>query len=96
MQFTAGGFETSFQRTTRTSTSYSLPARKLGAVALCASCGTPFLPTGRRPRKDLNAYCSEWGLKAALRDAAARYRQTQKYRATNVKWRGQRTGRENV
>jgi hypothetical protein len=67
-----------------------------GGVALCASCGTPFLPTGRRRRKDLNAYCSECGLKAALRDAAARYRQTQKYRATNVKWREQRSGRENV
>jgi hypothetical protein len=67
-----------------------------GGLALCASCGTPFLPTGRRRRKDLHAYCSECGLKAALRDAAARYRQTQKYRATNVKWREQRTGRENV
>ena len=44
-----------------------------GGLALCASCGTPFLPTGRRRRKDLNAYCSECGLKAALRDAAARY-----------------------
>ncbi len=67
-----------------------------GGLALCASCGTPFLPTGRRRRKDLNAYCSECGLKAALRDAAARYRQTPKYRATNVKWREQRSGRENV
>src|SRR6266851_2640607 len=67
-----------------------------GGLALCASCGTPFLPSGRRRRKDLNAYCSECGLKAALRDAAARYRQTQKYRATNVKWREQRSGRENA
>ena len=67
-----------------------------GGLALCASCGTPFLPSGRRRRKDLNAYCSECGLKAALRDAAARYRQTQKYRATNDKWREQRSGRENA
>jgi hypothetical protein len=67
-----------------------------GGLALCVSCGTPFLPTGRRRRKDLNAYCSECGLKAALRDAAARYRQTQKYRATNVRWREQRGGRESV
>jgi hypothetical protein len=67
-----------------------------GGLALCASCGTPFLPTGRRRRKDLNAYCSECGLKAALRDAAARYRQTQKYRATNVKWREQRSSLDNV
>jgi len=37
-----------------------------GGLALCASCGTPFLPTGRRRRNDLNAYCSERGLKAAL------------------------------
>ena len=62
-----------------------------GGLALCASCGTPFLPAGRRRRKDLNAYCSDCGLKAALRDAAARYRQTQKYRATNTKWRERRT-----
>jgi hypothetical protein len=33
---------------------------------------------------------------SALRDAAARYRQTQKYRATNIKWREERSGRENV
>src|SRR6266567_3425009 len=67
-----------------------------GGLALCASCGTPFLPTGRRRRKDLNAYCSECGLKAALRDAAARYRQTPKYRATNDKWREQRSSLDNV
>ncbi len=67
-----------------------------GGPALCALCGTPFLPTGRRRRKDLNAYCWECGLKAALRDATARYRQTQKSRATNVKWRVQRSGRDNV
>lgn len=64
-----------------------------GGLALCASCGTPFLPSGRRRRKDLNAYCSECGLKAALRDAAARYRQTAKYRTTNTRWRDRRSGR---
>ena len=67
-----------------------------GGLALCASCGAPFLPTGRRRCKDLNAYCSECGLKAAFRDAAARYRQTQKYRTTNVKWREQRGSLDNV
>jgi hypothetical protein len=61
-----------------------------GGLALCASCGTPFLPAGRRRRRDLNAYCSECGLKAAMRDASARYRQTQKYQATHGKWREQR------
>jgi hypothetical protein len=55
-----------------------------------ASCGTPFLPSGPRRRKDLNAYCTKCGLKAALGDAAARYRHTQKYRQTNEKWRSQR------
>jgi hypothetical protein len=55
-------------------------------LAVCASCGTPFLPGSRRPRRDRNTYCSDCGLKAAARDAAARYRQTQKYRATYQKW----------
>jgi hypothetical protein len=55
-------------------------------LAVCTSCGTPFLPAARRPRRDHNAYCSDCGLKAAQRDAAARYRQTAKYRATYDKW----------
>lgn len=55
-------------------------------LAVCTSCGTPFLPAARRPRRDHNAYCSDCGLKAAQRDAAARYRQTQKYRATYDTW----------
>ena len=73
-----------------------LACSQTGGLALCASCGTPFLPAGRRRRKDLNAYCSECGVKAALRDAAARYRQTQKYRATLGKRREQRRARENA
>jgi hypothetical protein len=63
-----------------------------GGLALCVSCGTPFLPVGRRRRRDLNAYCSECGLKAAMRDASARYRKTQKYQANYGKWREQRRG----
>ena len=55
-------------------------------LAVCTSCGTPFLPPARRPRRDHNAYCSDCGLKAAQRDAAARYRQTAKYRATYDDW----------
>jgi hypothetical protein len=51
-------------------------------LAVCTSCGTPFLPGSRRPRRDRNVYCSDCGLTAATRDAAARYRQTEKYRAT--------------
>jgi hypothetical protein len=49
-------------------------------LAVCVSCGTPFLPASRRPRWDRNAYCSDCGLRAATRDAAARYRRTEKYR----------------
>jgi hypothetical protein len=55
-------------------------------LAVCASCGTPFLPPARRPRRDHNTYCSDCGLKAAQRDAAARYRQTEKYKATYGSW----------
>ena len=62
-----------------------------GGLALCASCGTPFLPAGRRRRKDLNAYCSDCGLKAAMRDASAPYRRTQKYRVSSSRRRGERS-----
>jgi DNA-directed RNA polymerase subunit RPC12/RpoP len=55
-------------------------------LAVCSSCGTPFLPGPRRPRRDRNIYCSDCGIKTASRDAAARYRQTKKYRETNQKW----------
>jgi len=55
-------------------------------LAVCTSCGTPFLPGPRRPRRDRNIYCSDCRLKAASRDAAARYRQTKKYRETYLKW----------
>jgi hypothetical protein len=55
-------------------------------LAVCSSCGTPFLPGPRRPRRDRNTYCSDCGVKAAARDAAARYRQTEKYRATYETW----------
>src|SRR6266542_6970364 len=61
-------------------------------LAVCTSCGTPFLPAARRPRRDHNAYCSDCGLKAAQRDAAARYRQTAKYMATYGKWLEKRRG----
>jgi hypothetical protein len=63
-----------------------LACLQTGGLALCASCDTPFVPAGRRRRKDLNAYCSECGLKAAMRDASARYRKTKKYRATHEEW----------
>jgi len=55
-------------------------------LAVCTSCGTPFLPAARRPRRDHNAYCSDCGLKAAQRDAAARYRQSEKYQKTYRAW----------
>jgi hypothetical protein len=55
-------------------------------LAVCTSCGTPFLPGPRRPRRDRNIYCSDCGLKAATRDASARYRQTEKYQDTYRKW----------
>jgi hypothetical protein len=61
-------------------------------LAVCTSCGTPFLPAARRPRRDHNAYCSDCGLKAAQRDAAARYRQTAKYKATYGDWLKKRRG----
>jgi hypothetical protein len=61
-------------------------------LAVCTSCGTPFLPGPRRPRRDRNIYCSDCGIKAATRDAAARYRQTKKYKATYQRWvQGRRT-----
>jgi len=59
---------------------------RTGGLVVCTSCGTPYLPKGRRPRRDHNPYCSACGLKAAQRDAAARYRQTAKYRASYQKW----------
>jgi hypothetical protein len=61
-------------------------------LAVCAACGTPFLPGPRRPRRDRNTYCSDCGTKAAARDAAARYRQTDKYRATYDTWLKKRGG----
>ncbi len=61
-------------------------------LTVCTSCGTPFLPAFRRPRRDRNPYCSDCGMKAAARDAAARYRQTAKYRATYDKWVQERRG----
>jgi DNA-directed RNA polymerase subunit RPC12/RpoP len=61
-------------------------------LAVCTSCGTPFLPGPRRPRRDRNIYCSDCGIKAATRDAAARYRQTKKYRATYDSWLQKRRG----
>jgi len=59
---------------------------RTAGLPVCTSCGTPFLPGPRRPRRDRNIYCSDCGLKAASRDAAARYRQTKKDRATYSKW----------
>ena len=61
-------------------------------LAVCSSCGTPFLPGPRRPRRDRNIYCSDCGIRAATRDAAARYRQTKKYRATYQSWLQKRRG----
>jgi len=61
-------------------------------LVVCTACGTPFLPAFRRPRRDRNPYCSDCGMRAAARDAAARYRQTAKYRATYEKWQRQRRG----
>lgn len=54
-------------------------------LAVCTSCGTPYLPPKRRPRRDQNPYCSDCGLKAAMRDAAARYRKTEKYREARAR-----------
>ncbi len=65
---------------------------RTGGLVVCTSCGTPFLPAGRRPRRDHNPYCSACGLKAAQRDAAARYRQSARYRATYQKWVSKRRG----
>jgi DNA-directed RNA polymerase subunit RPC12/RpoP len=62
-------------------------------LAVCTSCGTPFLPGPRRPRRDRNIYCSDCGIKAASRDAAARYRQTKKYRETYQRWFEERRSR---
>ena len=56
-------------------------------LAVCSSCGTPYLPPKRRPRQDRNSYCPDCGLKAAVRDAAARYRQTDKYRDARARRR---------
>jgi hypothetical protein len=61
-------------------------------LAVCTSCGTPFLPANRRPRRDRNPYCSDCGMKAVARDAAARYRQSDKYRQTYRTWLEKRRG----
>jgi hypothetical protein len=63
-------------------------------LAVCSSCGTPYLPPKRRPRQDRNSYCPDCGLKAALRDAASRYRQTAKYREARARRRAHRPGAE--
>jgi len=47
-------------------------------LAVCTSCGAPYVP-GRKPRRDRNPYCPDCGRKAAVRDAAARYRRSAKY-----------------
>lgn len=54
-------------------------------LAICTSCGTPYLPARRRPRRDQNPYCPDCGVQAALRDAAARYRRTEKYREARAR-----------
>ena len=61
-------------------------------LAVCTSCGTPYLPATRRPRRDQNPYCSDCGIKAARRDAAARYRQTGKYRQARERRRAREQG----
>ncbi len=52
-------------------------------LAVCTSCGTPYLPS-RKPRRDRNSYCAECGRKAAVRDAAARYRRSDKYQQGRI------------
>jgi len=52
-------------------------------LAVCRSCGTPYIPS-RKPRSDRNAYCFDCGRKAAVRDAAARYRRSDKYQEARV------------
>src|SRR5207244_7489631 len=54
-------------------------------LAVCTSCGTPYLPPTRRPRWDQNTYCPDCGKKAAARDASARYRRTEKYQQARLK-----------
>jgi predicted RNA-binding Zn-ribbon protein involved in translation (DUF1610 family) len=54
-------------------------------MVICTSCGTPFLPATRRPRWDQNAYCLDCGKKAAARDAAARYRRSEKYQQARLR-----------
>ena len=61
-------------------------------LVVCTSCGTPFLPGPRRPRRDRNIYCSDCGIKAATRDASARYRQTERYRSTYGRYVQRRAG----
>ena len=58
---------------------------RTGGMVICTSCGTPFLPAARRPRWDQNAYCLDCGRKAAARDAAARYRRTEKYQQARLR-----------
>jgi predicted RNA-binding Zn-ribbon protein involved in translation (DUF1610 family) len=54
-------------------------------LAVCTSCGTPYLTPTRRPRWDQHTYCPDCGKKAAARDAAARYRRTEKYRQARLR-----------
>jgi hypothetical protein len=54
-------------------------------MVICTSCGTPFLPATRRPRRDQNTDCLDCGKKAAARDAAARYRRTETYRMARAR-----------
>lgn len=60
-------------------------------LAVCTSCGAPYLPPKRRPRRDHNPYCPDCGLKAAVRDAATRYRQTDKYQQARAQRRARRS-----
>jgi hypothetical protein len=43
------------------------------ALAICDGCGKPFVPT-MRPSPNRRSYCKDCGRRAALRDAARRYR----------------------
>jgi hypothetical protein len=49
-------------------------------LAICSACGTPYVPS-RRPRKGEHPYCPDCGRRAAVRDAAKRYRLKAKQRA---------------
>jgi hypothetical protein len=49
-------------------------------LAICAACGIPYVPRPRRPRAGERTYCPDCGRKAAVRDAARRYRAAVKKR----------------